>query len=74
MEELQVVVGLANDAASFKEQFQTAIAGHGFDWNQYVESVIHSTDFLNVLVGCGFFKTLVFRFAITTKNSTVPVG
>jgi aryl carrier-like protein len=74
LEELQVVLGPENDAKRFKETASVALAKQGFDFDQDVQSVIQTNDFIDVLEREKLINTWNFGISIVADGSTVQVG
>jgi hypothetical protein len=74
LEELQVVLGPDNDAKRFKETASSALETKGFDFDQDVESVIRTNDFIDVLEREKLINTWNFGISIVADGSTVQVG
>lgn len=74
LDELQVVLGPENDAATFKETASRALESQGFDFDQDVESVIQTNDFIDVLEREKLINTWNFGISIVADGSTVQVG
>lgn len=74
LEELQTVLGPETDAAIFKETASAALAKEGFDFNQDVESVIQSNDFVDVLESHGMIHKWNFAISVPAEGSTMQVS
>lgn len=74
LEELQTVLGPETDAAIFKETASAALAKEGFDFDQDVESVIQTNDFVDVLESDGMIHKWNFAISVPAEGSTVQVN
>ena len=74
LEELQTVLGPETDAKIFKETASAALAKEGFDFNQDVESVIQTNDFVDVLEKDGMIHKWNFAISVPAEGTTVRVS
>jgi acyl-CoA synthetase (AMP-forming)/AMP-acid ligase II len=72
LEDIQLVIGVENDAMSFKETASSALAKHGFSFDQDVATVVQSSDFTDVLIRTKVMDTWNFGIAVVADGSTVP--
>lgn len=71
LEDIQLVVGAENDAASFKEMAASTLQNYGFDFEQDVDAVIQASDFTNILIRTTIMDSWNFGIAVVADGSTV---